>query len=347
MGRSGGRTGFTLIELLVVIAIIGILAAMLFPVFARARESARKIQCLSNVKNIALAVQMYLTDYDAMPPRELRQDVRDWFGESKCAWDGATKNNPYLKWPVILDEYVKNRDIWRCPSARLVAQVHILNPFDGAGHGDWFPRAVEVWEAAGGDFMVQILGLQCGLPYPPGWGGTVTDSFEQKLAASDVAGGFTPCYNGLVDNYNLSLSEIDQPSGWLAVVEDSTYRQAWNIFNIAYPDVCKLGCVSAGDPCYGPGADWENCSWTQDCGAGDPRLGSDATYRNKQLARHLGGVNVGFMDGHAKWWQSEALMTAIRQNPTREWLKPRDTRSASEVAITGPAPVALCMMPDL
>ena len=54
------RRGFTLIELLVVIAIIGILAAMVFPVFARARESARKAVCLSNVKNIALAIQMYL-----------------------------------------------------------------------------------------------------------------------------------------------------------------------------------------------------------------------------------------------------------------------------------------------
>ena len=74
-----GRRGFTLIELLVVIAIIGILAAMLFPVFARARESARKIQCLSNVKNIALAFQMYLTDYDALMPKEHRQDVIDVF----------------------------------------------------------------------------------------------------------------------------------------------------------------------------------------------------------------------------------------------------------------------------
>ena len=51
------RRGFTLIELLVVIAIIGILAAMLFPVFARARESARKTQCLANVKNIAIGDQ--------------------------------------------------------------------------------------------------------------------------------------------------------------------------------------------------------------------------------------------------------------------------------------------------
>jgi prepilin-type N-terminal cleavage/methylation domain-containing protein len=93
------RRGFTLIELLVVIAIIAILAAMLFPVFARARESARKIQCLSNVKNIAMAVQMYLSDYDRFPPNEHRaevvQVVDDWAGDSGCSI--STWANPYLR----------------------------------------------------------------------------------------------------------------------------------------------------------------------------------------------------------------------------------------------------------
>jgi prepilin-type N-terminal cleavage/methylation domain-containing protein len=73
------RNGFTLIELLVVIAIIGILAAMLFPVFARARESARKIQCLSNVKNVAMAVQMYLADYQKFYPCLHDQAQIDYF----------------------------------------------------------------------------------------------------------------------------------------------------------------------------------------------------------------------------------------------------------------------------
>ena len=63
------RRGFTLIELLVVIAIIAILAAILFPVFARAREKARQTSCLSNVKELALALLMYSQDYDETIPQ--------------------------------------------------------------------------------------------------------------------------------------------------------------------------------------------------------------------------------------------------------------------------------------
>ena len=69
------RLGFTLIELLVVIAIIAILAAILFPVFARAREKARQTQCLSNYKQLALAVQMYIQDYDGVYPYVVSGDV--------------------------------------------------------------------------------------------------------------------------------------------------------------------------------------------------------------------------------------------------------------------------------
>jgi len=101
------RKGFTLIELLVVIAIIAILAAMLFPVFARARESARKIQCLSNVKNISMALQMYMTDYDKTPPGEHNPDaialfegggVAPWaFDGCDASWMPAYWSNPWLR----------------------------------------------------------------------------------------------------------------------------------------------------------------------------------------------------------------------------------------------------------
>ncbi|MCJ7832512.1 MAG: type II secretion system GspH family protein, partial [Actinobacteria bacterium] len=114
-------TGFTLIELLVVIAIIGILAAMVFPVFARARESARKAVCLSNVKNIALAINMYVNDWNDFMPIGRETAASDYFAAVGSRGDGESCNNrarqanPYAREPVILEEYIRNRDVWMCP----------------------------------------------------------------------------------------------------------------------------------------------------------------------------------------------------------------------------------------
>jgi type II secretory pathway pseudopilin PulG len=176
-----------LIELLVVIAIIAILAAMLFPVFARARESARKIQCLANVKNIATAVQMYLTDYDRFPPSEHRQEVRDWFyaRASCCCDDRISAGNPYLKWPVIFDEYIRNRDVWRCPSARFVNTFGVYAGYGPGGYGDWFKEMVANWDTC-------PKPRPCNDPMPPGWGGTATDTVIQGCAGlgGPDTGGF-------------------------------------------------------------------------------------------------------------------------------------------------------------
>lgn len=78
-------SGFTLIELLVVIAIIAILAAILFPVFARARENARRASCMSNLKQVSLAIMQYTQDYDERYPRVLQSP---YTMQSQDGWPG-------------------------------------------------------------------------------------------------------------------------------------------------------------------------------------------------------------------------------------------------------------------
>ena len=97
------RSGFTLIELLVVIAIIAILAAILFPVFARAREKARQASCTSNVKQITLGFLMYVQDYDE---------------KMLCYARGAFDVPPWTYWPHQLQPYIKNWQVYGCPSHR-------------------------------------------------------------------------------------------------------------------------------------------------------------------------------------------------------------------------------------
>jgi len=103
MNKRQVRTnkGFTLIELLVVIAIIAILAAILFPVFARARENARRASCSSNLKQIGLGLMQYTQDYD-------EQLV-------PIAWPNG--GNGVGQWPQLIQPYVKSTQLFQCPSS--------------------------------------------------------------------------------------------------------------------------------------------------------------------------------------------------------------------------------------
>jgi prepilin-type N-terminal cleavage/methylation domain-containing protein/prepilin-type processing-associated H-X9-DG protein len=109
------RSGFTLIELLVVIAIIAILAAILFPVFARARENARRASCQSNLKQIGLGVLQYTQDYDERFPNS-------YFGTDSVGW--SERIQPYLK----------SVQIYQCPSETNGPDANPVNN----GYSDYF-----------------------------------------------------------------------------------------------------------------------------------------------------------------------------------------------------------------
>ncbi len=107
-GMYNGKRGFTLIELLVVIAIIAILAAILFPVFAKARENARQTQCLSNMKQISTGFMMYAQDYDEMLPQYLSNGSQPYP-------NGEASNGSQL-WYHRIFPYLKSINILNCPS---------------------------------------------------------------------------------------------------------------------------------------------------------------------------------------------------------------------------------------
>lgn len=125
------RRGFTLIELLVVIAIIAILAAILFPVFAKAREKARQASCLSNVKQLSLAFMQYIEDYDSTYPPTMAEgytrakDSGDAFPkQTDASYPGAKYLTSFfygfqshnISWMDLIYPYVKSVAIYKCPS---------------------------------------------------------------------------------------------------------------------------------------------------------------------------------------------------------------------------------------
>jgi prepilin-type N-terminal cleavage/methylation domain-containing protein/prepilin-type processing-associated H-X9-DG protein len=298
------RRGFTLIELLVVIAIIAILAAMLFPVFARARESARKIQCLSNVKNIAMAFQLYFTDFDRYPPAEHDPNVIKFFTDKGCTTTPGcctypTNVNPYLRWQVCIDEYVKNRDIWRCPSAHWIHTAGSIY-----GQVNWFQELQNNWQLCA-----------CGDTWPPGWGGSATDTMIQidgcpapSATLDQGAQELDYCdTHGVEGEVEKKLSAIDDPAKTLIIAEKGIDGYFDSVVQIAYPEICRViwgRVVRNPSNCGGNGGDTEPVTADQIA-----NFWHDASWRN-QYTRHMGGNNLGFADGHAAWMAADAMIAA-------------------------------------
>lgn len=155
--QSSRSKGFTLIELLVVIAIIAILAAILFPVFAKAREKARQIACISNLKQIGLAVMQYNQDYDELFPK------RNMF-----------PNGP--TWRQIVQPYIKSSGVLICPS----------NSADPSDQGRNDPAQLGYPSEPGGYGMNARLGNDDGNPPAASLGSINTPASKIMVGEVDV-----------------------------------------------------------------------------------------------------------------------------------------------------------------
>lgn len=168
-GHKNCFMGFTLIELLIVIAIITILASILFPVFARARENARRSSCQSNLKQIGLAFQQYNQDNDGRFPQAwdlldgVNPGTTDCNSPRACLQTTTTLavasiNDPVV-WPAKIEPYLKNRQVFSCPSANKIASSPCLavaanrdkplawapgDPVVGSALSGWFLGASQV-----------------------------------------------------------------------------------------------------------------------------------------------------------------------------------------------------------
>lgn len=132
--QQGANRAFTLIELLVVIAIIAILASVLFPVFARARESARRASCQSNLRQIGLGIIQYTQDYDEKMPYNAWTAYPIGQVQNDPLLPGAlftSGSNKQVSWMDIVYPYVKSTQIFICPSAPASGTTGVVYPSYG------------------------------------------------------------------------------------------------------------------------------------------------------------------------------------------------------------------------
>jgi hypothetical protein len=264
------HSGLSPTELLVLVVAVFLLVSLFSPLSARLlRERvARDGQggsCIWNIHAIAAALRMYASDHDfRLPPSEHDETAIQYFntvpggrsyGADRC--NRVEQANPYLRWPVILDSYLRTRSVWSCSRARLEHAAEFI-----IAREDWLAYLVEnegAWGSGTGFCLASTT-------FPSGWGGSVTDSLAQQALGSQVTGALVQSIAcNAVTNRDLDVRDIARPDSYVIVADGGALAEAFSTGALAYPDLCALEC---GNSTCG-WADWEYCTWAADCGLYD------------------------------------------------------------------------------
>lgn len=289
--RSSGRPNshrpaFTLIELLVVIAIIALLAAILFPVFGRARENARRASCQSNLKQIGLGFEQYKDDYDTFYPG------------SFVNVDAVNSHN----WPTMIQPYLKSEQVFVCPSAsetKFTAEQEYFNaPTTKEYCGITTTEAsVAIGNSYGGDgSSLPVIKVN-----RVSYARNLVDDTDTTSATSNTPSGWY--YVGSANRY-----KANSPTGRMhGFVNPTSVSGSLNASVVADP----AGTIHIVDFLAGSNAGGTPCAFGRTMVAirGDrsldyvrPDWGSVATDPFPKLSwRHFGGYNALYGDGHVKW----------------------------------------------
>jgi len=292
MSYSGPRKGasaFTLIELLVVIAIIAILAAILFPVFAQAREKARQAACVSNLKQLGLATMMYMSDYDGMLPRIRFQELNgnyafppNSFGfnnnqPNNQIWGFEDCVNPYIKMGINYGP--KNEGTpWHCPSDPL---EHTDGAGCGVATGYYISYAVTIFNPTANGNNASGEPQQYGL-VAPGFGNASTRAANIAIDSKTDAG-------------------IGRPADTVLFYEFHAADTGYARFVIA----SRANSANVADP------GWPELPATLSLG----NLNNDGCDAKYAMGSHNGMMNVAWADGHVKAVRRTSLMGVKNVTP--------------------------------
>lgn len=277
------RAAFTLIELLVVIAIIAILAAILFPAFARARENARKTSCLSNMKQIGLGIEQYRQDYDGTYPM------------AYFYVNGTSSANGYIQWTGSLQPYVKSEQLFVCPSDAN-GGVSPTNCTVATRPGC---NAGQTYQTAGvNDVQVPRLSYIANESLMPRKKGSTVAHLNTVNESAVESVATTILVSEMANNYN-SMNGSSTSGGTAIKSHRPTSGYAGNAAGTSEYDAETVTTPSTAIYAVPVGAALDAIKTPTATG---PHI------QYAQLDRHFDGSNHLFADGHAKWLKPAATL---------------------------------------